>query len=829
MENIPTVIQKAGAKNFSADLFKNEKICYNVEYAQNRFLTEVYIMEQFTALKRKALEKYFSRMNDQQRKAVFKIKGPLLILAGAGSGKTTVLVNRIANMIYFGNAYNTEQTYGTPSEQDIQFLKDYIDGKTNDASTLADIVAYDCIKPWSILAITFTNKAAGELKERLSGMLGEAGQGITAATFHSACARILRRECDKLGFSSSFTIYDSDDSQRTVKSILRELNISEKMFPPRAILSEISHAKDQLQEPDEFITSAAGDYRDLTIGKVYKHYQQKLKAANAMDFDDIICHTVKLFEQFPDVLDHYQNLYKYIMVDEYQDTNKAQFRLVSLLSQKFHNLCVVGDDDQSIYKFRGATIENILNFEEQFDCNSDTDVIKLEQNYRSTQNILNCANQLISNNQSRKGKNLWTASGDGEKVTVYKASSERSEAKFVADTILEDINKGRKYNDHAILYRMNAQSNALEQTFIQSGIPYKIIGGLKFYDRKEIKDILAYLSVINNHFDFLRLRRIINEPKRGIGEATVNALEQITSDLGDSPIHIMQEADMLAPLVKRSKQLMPVGDMLSELTELSDTLPLGELLDKLLDMTGYKRYLEMQGDEGLTRLENINELKSTMSSYEENAEEPSLSGFLEEISLYTDVDNLDSDADYVVLMTMHSAKGLEFPIVFVVGMEDNIFPSSRSLESEADTEEERRLAYVAVTRAKEKLYLTHAEERMLYGRTDRNRISRFIKELPADCIEKESETAKPSAYLNGYEKPHSMSLQQQIAQRKADRSSVTVNTETFSAGDRVIHKIFGEGTVLSSKPMANDTLVEIAFDNRGTKKIMANYTKIKKI
>lgn len=829
MENIPTVIQRAVSKNYSSALFKIKKICYNVEYAQNRFLTEVYIMEQFMALKRKALEKYFSRMNDQQRKAVFKIKGPLLILAGAGSGKTTVLVNRIANMIYFGNAYNTEQTYGTPSEQDVQFLKDYIDGKTNDASTLADIVAYDCIKPWSILAITFTNKAAGELKERLAGMLGEAGQGITAATFHSACARMLRRECDKLGFSSSFTIYDSDDSQRTVKSILRELNISEKMFPPRAILSEISHAKDQLQEPDEFITSAAGDYRDLTIGKVYKHYQQKLKAANAMDFDDIICHTVKLFEQFPDVLDHYQNLYKYIMVDEYQDTNKAQFRLVSLLSQKFHNLCVVGDDDQSIYKFRGATIENILNFEEQFDCNSDTDVIKLEQNYRSTQNILNCANQLISNNQGRKGKNLWTASGDGEKVTVYKASSERSEAKFVADTILDDINKGRKYNDHAILYRMNAQSNALEQTFIQSGIPYKIIGGLKFYDRKEIKDILAYLSVINNHFDFLRLRRIINEPKRGIGEATVNALEQITSDLGDSPIHIMQEADMLAPLVKRSKQLMPVGDMLSELTELSDTLPLGELLDKLLDMTGYKRYLEMQGDEGLTRLENINELKSTMSSYEENAEEPSLSGFLEEISLYTDVDNLDSDADYVVLMTMHSAKGLEFPIVFVVGMEDNIFPSSRSLESEADTEEERRLAYVAVTRAKEKLYLTHAEERMLYGRTDRNRISRFIKELPADCIEKESEAAKPSAYLNGYEKPHSMSLQQQIAQRKADRSSVTVNTETFSAGDRVIHKIFGEGTVLSSKPMANDTLVEIAFDNRGTKKIMANYTKIKKI
>lgn len=781
--------------------------------------------EQFMQLKRKALEKYFSRMNDQQRKAVFKIKGPLLILAGAGSGKTTVLVNRIANMIFFGNAYNSNETYGEPSQQDIQFLQDYIDGKTDDAQELADVVAYDCIKPWSILAITFTNKAAGELKDRLAAMLGEAGQGITAATFHSACARILRRECDRLGFASSFTIYDSDDSQRTVKAILRDLDISEKMFPPKLILGEISHAKDSLQEPDEFIMNAGGDYRLQTVGKVYKAYQRRLKAANAMDFDDIICHTVKLFEQFPDVLDHYQNLYKYIMVDEYQDTNKAQFRLVSLLSQKFHNLCVVGDDDQSIYKFRGATIENILSFEEQFDCNSDTDVIKLEQNYRSTQNILTCANELIKNNEGRKGKNLWTAAGDGEKVVVYKAASERSEAKFVADTILDDVNKGRKYNDHAILYRMNAQSNALEQAFIQSGIPYKIIGGLKFYDRKEIKDILSYLSVINNPADFLRLRRVINEPKRGIGEATVSALEQVTSDLGESPIELMCQADMLAPLTKKSAALMAVGNMFNELMELADHITLPELLDELLDRTGYKRALEAEGDEGLTRLENINELKSTMTSYEENAEEPSLSGFLEEISLYTDIDNLDADADYVVMMTMHSAKGLEFPIVFVVGMEDNIFPSARSLESQADTEEERRLAYVAVTRAKEKLYLTHAAQRMLYGRTDRNRISRFVKELPADNIEKQAEETAQSPYLNGYEQPHSISLQQQMAQRR-NATPVSKNMEVFAPGDRVKHKIFGEGTVLSSKPMAGDTLVEIAFDNRGTKKIMANYTKI---
>ena len=787
----------------------------------------------FIAARRAAIAADFQKLNPRQREGVLTTEGPLLLLAGAGSGKTTVLINRVANLLRYGRGSDSTDIPIPVTEDVAAFLEEYVKAPDEEQRPLMQyLCAVEPARPWEVLAITFTNKAANELKERLGRMLGEkVAQDVWASTFHSACVRILRRDIDRIGFDRSFTIYDTDDSKRVIKDILKELSLDEKAFPPREILSIISRAKDDMQSPEAFIQQwqAINDWRRIRIGKVYAIYNRKLRDANALDFDDIILHTVRLLQDCPDVRAYYQNKFRYILIDEYQDTNHLQYLLASLLTNERHNICVVGDDDQSIYRFRGATIENILNFEEQFDCNADTDVIKLEQNYRSTQNILNCANQLISNNQSRKGKNLWTASGDGEKVTVYKASSERSEAKFVADTILEDINKGRKYNDHAILYRMNAQSNALEQTFIQSGIPYKIIGGLKFYDRKEIKDILAYLSVINNHFDFLRLRRIINEPKRGIGEATVNALEQITSDLGDSPIHIMQEADMLAPLVKRSKQLMPVGDMLSELTELSDTLPLAELLDKLLDMTGYKRHLEMQGDEGLTRLENINELKSTMSSYEENADEPSLSGFLEEISLYTDVDNLDSDADYVVLMTMHSAKGLEFPIVFVVGMEDNIFPSSRSLESEADTEEERRLAYVAVTRAKEKLYLTHAEERMLYGRTDRNRISRFIKELPADCIEKQAEETKASPYLNGYEKPHSMSLQQQLAQRKADKSNFSVNTETFAPGDRVLHKIFGEGTVLSSKPMANDTLVEIAFDNRGTKKIMANYTKIKKI
>lgn len=786
--------------------------------------------DNYNVLKNKALEKYFSRMNDQQRKAVFKINGPLLILAGAGSGKTTVLINRIANMIYFGDAYNNENGYGNCSDEDLQFLKDYADGKTSDSGRLADIVAYNCIKPWSILAITFTNKAANELKSRLSAMLGEEASGITAATFHSVCVRILRRESDRIGFSSSFTIYDADDSQRVVKTALQELDISDKMFPPKSILSEISHQKDKMVTPEEYLAQANGDYRMTMIGRVYKRYQKKLKDANAMDFDDIICHTVRLFEQEPDVLDHYQNLYKYIMVDEYQDTNMVQFKLVSMLSDKYKNLCVVGDDDQSIYKFRGATIENILSFEDVFSCDPQRDVIRLEQNYRSTQNILTCANELIKNNKGRKGKNLWTDSGDGSKVVVYKASNEKNEARFIAETVLENVEKGAKYGDHAVLYRMNAQSNSIEQAFIKSGIPYRIFGGLKFYDRKEIKDVIAYLSVINNNSDMLRLKRIINEPKRGIGEATVTVLEQITSDLGENPVDIMLGSEELAPLAKKTKALKPLAEMFRYLADIAETLSLEELLDELMAKTGYKKYLEQQGEEGIMRLENINELKSTMANYEENAEDPSLSGFLEEISLYTDIDQLDDDADYVVMMTMHSAKGLEFPQVFVEGMEENIFPSARSMESEADIEEERRLAYVAITRAKKQLYLTHAAERMLYGRTDRNRISRFVKELPPDCIEKKEEFGLASTLLHsdsGVQSTHSMTLQQQLAQKRADKP-VEV-TEQFNAGDRVMHKIFGEGTVLSAKRMANDTLLEIAFETKGTKKIMANFAKIRKI
>jgi len=783
--------------------------------------------QEYQVVKKNALKKYFGKMNDFQQDAVFSINGPLLILAGAGSGKTTVLVNRIANMVYFGNAFNSNKVPTEISANEIDFLKNYADGIDIDDEKLKQIVAVDCVNPWNILAITFTNKAAGELHERLEKMLGENATGIAAATFHSTCVRILRKEIQRLGFKQSFTIYDSDDSQRLVKSCLEQLEIAEKMFPPRSIQGEISRQKDFMVTPEKYEQSAAGDYRKLVIAKVYKMYQEKLFSANAVDFDDLINLTVQLFDECPDVLAHYQNLYKYILVDEYQDTNQVQYRLVSMLSSKHENLCVVGDDDQSIYKFRGATIENIMSFEEEFD---NAKVIKLEQNYRSTQNILTVANELIKNNQGRKGKNLWTSSGDGSMITVFKSANEMGESKFVADTILNAVQEGEKFNNHAVLYRMNAQSNILERAFISSGIPYKIIGGLKFFDRKEVKDIIAYLSVINNPADMLRLKRIINEPKRGLGSATITVLEQITSDLGVTPIEVLRESPNYAPLSKKSKPLVEVAEMFDHLTKVAAEKPLDELLDILMVKTGYADYLKHLGDEGIGRLENINELKSTMVTYTEQAEEPSLAGFLEEVALYADIDSLNNEADYVVMMTMHAAKGLEFPNVFVVGMEENIFPSSRSMENEADIEEERRLAYVAITRAKKNLYLSHSVERMLFGSTSRNRPSRFIKELPADYLNhiQQHMSRSNQSSDNGITAPTNISLQAQLANKRRAEKPTNSNID-FSVGERVSHNIFGEGTVLAATKMSNDTMLEVAFDVKGTKKIMANFAKLKKI
>ena len=781
----------------------------------------------FNEAKQAALRKYFSRMNDMQQEAVFAVKGPVLVLAGAGSGKTTVIVNRIANMINFGNAFWDDSRQG--SEEDIRFLNNYADGKTDDMDTLRDITASEPVKPWNILAITFTNKAAGELRERLSAMLGEEGMNINASTFHSACLRILRVEIEALGYGKDFTIYDTDDSQRMIKAAMAELDISEKQLAPRTVLSEISFAKDKMITPAELKADAGQDYRKKLIARLYGLYQERMRTANALDFDDILCLTVELFEKFPEVLEKYQNRYKYIMVDEYQDTNHVQFRLVSLLSQSHGNLCVVGDDDQSIYKFRGANIENILGFEAQF---KGAKVIRLEQNYRSTQTILDAANSVIAHNNGRKEKSLWTSAGKGDKVYWYKAVDESDEAKFVADTILENYKATGSYSGNAVLYRMNAQSNAVERMLVKCGIPYRVYGGMRFFDRKEIKDVTSYLAFINNHNDMLRFKRIINEPKRGIGDSTLALIEDISRDLKLSPFDVLRTCEEYAPLAKKTSSLKSAYTMFEYLTEKSETMPLDEFLDVVLDKTGYMDYLKTM-ENADTKIENVQELRSSMAKYMQEAEEPTLGGFLEEVALFSEADRDDGTDDKVTLMTVHSAKGLEYDNIFVVGMDDGIFPSSRSFDSEDDMEEERRLAYVAITRAKKKLYLTNASQRMLFGQTQRNVTSRFMREIGSELIEKHDNAAAMRSKLaekdNSVTEVHSTTLQQQLARNKFHAGSAAKESVTYTAGERVAHNIFGEGTIVSVKKMANDSMLEIAFEKVGTKKIMANYAKLKKL
>jgi len=780
----------------------------------------------YISAKQAALKRYFSRMNDMQQEAVFTVNGSVLVLAGAGSGKTTVIVNRIANMINFGNAYFDTTRQG--SDDDIAFLKEYTEGRTDDFDTLRDTVAVDPVRPWNILAITFTNKAAGELKERLSAMLGEEALNIHASTFHSACVRILRSEIESLGYGRDFTIYDSDDSQRMIKNVTGELDVSEKQLAPKAVLSEISFAKDKMITPAELRADAGQDYRKKMISKLYALYQERMRAANAVDFDDILVLTVELFEKFPEVLEKYRSRFKYIMVDEYQDTNHVQFRLVSLLSGGHKNLCVVGDDDQSIYKFRGANIENILGFEEQFE---GAKVIRLEQNYRSTQTILNAANSVISNNNGRKPKTLWTAGEQGDKVYWYKAVDETDEAKFVADTILASYKETGRYSDNAVLYRMNAQSNSIERMLVKCGIPYRVYGGMRFYDRKEIKDVTSYLSFINNHNDMLRFRRIINEPKRGIGDSTLTVIEDISRDLKISPFEVLKNCEEYAPLSKKVTALKSAYQMFEFLTEKSEELPLDEFLDVLLDKTGYLDSLKAL-ENAETKIENVQELRTSMAQYMEQAEEPTLGDFLEEVALYTEADRDDGSDDKVTLMTIHSAKGLEYENIFVVGMDDGIFPSSRSFDSEDDMEEERRLAYVAITRAKKRLYLTNASQRMLFGQTQRNVTSRFMREIGSELIEKHDNAAAMKKHLEENDKSvtevRSATLQQQLARSKK-ASSAPREAVAYAAGEKVSHSIFGEGVIVSVTPMSNDSMLEIAFDKVGTKKIMANYAKLKKL
>jgi DNA helicase-2/ATP-dependent DNA helicase PcrA len=741
-----------------------------------------------------------NHLNNAQRQAVTHTEGPLLVISGAGSGKTSVLCYRIANIISGGLAL-----------------------------------------PWQILAVTFTNKAAGELKERLSGMGIPGAADVWALTFHSACVKILRRGIEAVGYRSGFTIYDSDDSIRVIKACMKDLNVSEKVHSPKQIASAISSAKDKLIPPSRFQSDIDGrrDYFLETVKEIYDLYQKRLKSANGLDFDDLIMKTVELFENNPDILEKWQRQFRYIMVDEYQDTNHAQYKLVALLAggkpvevgaraKALGNLCVVGDEDQSIYRFRGATIENILSFEKEFNAR----VIKLEQNYRSTQNILNAANAVIRRNTQRKEKTLYSKLGEGDLINLHILADEQEEASLIVREIEKGKGDGCKFGENAVLYRTNAQSRTVELALARASIPYRIIGGVRFYERKEIKDIIAYMSVIHNPFDFVRFRRIINEPKRSIGEATQAEIERLSVTLGISPIDVMSQAGQFDTLRKKTAVLENIAAVFKELSENHEERDLSNLIDDIIEQTGYLRMLQSEGDEGAMRLENIRELKSAAVKFQETAgseDAPStrsLFDFLEQIALVSDIDSLDSAEDKIVLMTIHAAKGLEFTRVFLVGVEEGLFPSFRSLADPLDIEEERRLAYVAITRAKKSLHITTVKQRLLYGTTQRNQPSRFLREIPDEYVYVNESRRKAAAFVPAAKKTAYLANQPKAA---PNRQPSAVNRQSFKDGERVTHKVFGEGTVTDVQDMGNDSLLEVAFDKVGTKKIMANFAKIEKL
>ena len=802
-------------------------------------------MTDIQILRDKIIKKEFGKMNAMQFDAVTTTKGPLLILAGAGSGKTTVLVNRIAYLISYGDAYGRSDFRFPVNEEDYDILNRYYNGDGTLADEAHRIMAYDAPKPWEILAITFTNKAANELKERLVKMLGEEnGNNIWASTFHSCCVRILRRDGERLGYTSHFTIYDTDDSKRVIKECQRLLNFDDKYIAAKSIMNEISRAKDSLITPAQYLAENEADPRKTIIGRAYEKYQELLKNADAMDFDDIIANTVKLLSEHAEVREYYQNKFKYVMVDEYQDTNHAQYKLTSLLAGGYKNICVVGDDDQSIYKFRGATIENILKFEFQYD-NAKT--IRLEQNYRSTQNILDAANAVIMNNSERKGKTLWTNNGTGEKILINTSSDDIDEAMFIASSIMDSSSNGRKWSDHAVLYRMNAQSATIERSLVRAGIPYRIIGGHRFYERKEVKDIVAYLSVICNPNDTVRLRRIINEPKRGIGESTMNNAAKIADALGVSLYEVISHASDYPVLSRAVAKLNDFTMMIDQLHEMKDTTEPSELFETLISKIGYIDFLAQDQATFTDRLANINELASNIQRYiQENPEQPTLDSFLEDVALMSDIDNYNAESDAVVLMTLHSAKGLEFPVVYIPGMENGIFPGMQSLMSQADMEEERRLAYVGITRAKEKLTLTNAKTRMLHGQTSYNPPSCFLAEIPDDLtiIKKPETPSFGSGYSSGYgSRSYSNNNEgstfsstsyskpkQTYTSTFASTSAPKVSTSPdYKPGERVNHKKFGDGMIISASKMGNDMLLEIAFDTVGTKKLMAKVAPLTKI
>ena len=702
------------------------------------------LQQEFCALRDTYIEKQFGRLNDMQRQAVFITDGPLLILAGAGSGKTTVLVNRIANLIRFGSAHGSDWTPREVTEEDVKALKTAIMTGTDAPAWLDGMLRQNAVRSWNVMAITFTNKAAGELKERLRNMLGgEEGDEVFASTFHSACVRILRRWAESIGYPRSFTIYDTDDSQRVMKAVYKELSIDDKFFPIKSAINQMSRWKDQLVSPEEALRTPARDTKGAIAAKVYAAYEKKLREAGAFDFDDLIYQTVQLLAEHEDVREFYQNKYRYLLVDEYQDTSVAQFRLVSLLTGPEKNICVVGDDDQSIYRFRGATIENILNFERIF---PGTKTIRLEQNYRSTSNILNAANCVIQHNTERKGKTLWTRNDEGDKVQVYTAENEQDEAMHIADVIGEHLKEGGHLADHAVLYRMNAQSAPIESYFTRAGIPHKIVGGQRFNDRKVVKDIHSYMSIVANARDDVRLRRIINEPARKIGNTTVDVIADLAAQQGISMLEVISHADAYAKLSRAIMPLLKFWQIYEKLQESLETRTLDEFAQDVIEVTGYKAMLEADAAKGhedaADRLQNLGQLVNNVKNYcDQHGEDASLEGYLEDIALISDIDSYNESADQVVLMTIHSAKGLEFPYVFLIGMEEGVFPSEMSKYSEADLEEERRLAYVGITRAKKELYISNSVSRMLYGRTQRNEPSRFLREIEPEYIE---ETRSPA-------------------------------------------------------------------------------------
>ena len=736
------------------------------------------------------IKQNYSRMNDMQQQAVFCTEGPLLILAGAGSGKTTVLVNRIAYILQCGLCY-----------------------------------------PWQILAITFTNKAARELKDRICITVPDGGQDIWAATFHSVCSRILRRFGDRIGYDSHFTIYDTDDQRKVMKDILKSMNVDEKMLGHRQVLSAISKAKDEMKTPEEMEQEASSsfDSRKITIARAYKKYQEQLRSSNAMDFDDMLLNTVVLFETCPDVLEMYQNQFRYIMVDEYQDTNKVQYKFVSMLAAKSRNLCVVGDDDQSIYRFRGATIENILSFESTF---TGAKVIRLEQNYRSTKTILAAANDVIVNNKQRKGKTLWTNNEDGEKITLHTAQDERDEGMYIAKTILDYVAKGGSFAGVAVLYRMNAQSNAIENALTRSGIPHRIIGGHRFLDREEIKDMLAYLQVISNPRDDVRLTRIINKPKRAIGDSTVQKIQSIASALGESMFDVIKRAKDYPDLGRAASKLTAFAEMMQGLIDAaaSDDYTVAEIYELVLEHTDFKAYLKAEKENGDERIENVDELMSNILNFQEDyAEEATLSAFLEEISLQTDLDNMETGADCVTMMTLHSSKGLEFPVVFIAGMEEGMFPSNLSIYDADELNEEHRLAYVGITRAKKKLYLIHAQSRMLFGSTQHNHISRFCEEIGDTYLDKTGNKKPQNTTSVGASSVGAKKFDPYALGKSRSSSPAGGSSSDFAVGDKVMHKVFGVGMIISAQRMGNDTMLEVSFDKVGTKTLMANFCKMEKI